>query len=59
MESVILFYEAVAGIVLTVVGWVQKIGFKRRLSKVLGRKVSDQELLSISAWMKATADEKK
>jgi hypothetical protein len=59
MENAYLAYQMVAGIVLTVVAFVQKIGFKKRLSKGLGRKVSDQELLSISAWMKATTDEKK
>lgn len=59
MEGLLLAYEACAGIILTVVAWVQKIGFKKRLSQGLGRKVSEQELTSISAWMKATPDEKK
>jgi hypothetical protein len=52
MEGAILLYELLAGIYLTIVGGVQKIGFRKRLSKGLGRKVSDQELLSISTWMR-------
>ena len=57
MEEAILLYKLLAGIYLTIVGVVQKIGFKKRLSKALGRKVSDQELLSISTWMRVR-DEK-
>jgi len=52
MEGAILLYEFLAGIYLTIAGAVQKVGFKKRLSKGLGRKVSDEELLSISAWMR-------
>jgi hypothetical protein len=52
MEGAILLYELLAGIYLTIIGAVQKLGFKKRLSKGLGRKVSDQELLSISTWMR-------
>jgi hypothetical protein len=52
MQGLLLVYEFLAGIFLTVVGWVEKIGLKRRLSKGLGRRVSDQELLSISTWMR-------
>jgi hypothetical protein len=58
MEGAHLVYQFLAGIFLTVVAWVQKIGFRRRLSKGLGRKVSDQELLSISTWMKIADKEK-
>jgi hypothetical protein len=49
-------YHFLAGIFLTIASWVQKIGFKKRLSKGLGRSVSDQELVSISTWMRV--DEK-
>ena len=58
MEGTLLLYEFLAGIYLTIAGGVQKVGFRKRLSKGLGRKVSDQELLSISAWMRIP-DEKK
>lgn len=50
-------YYFFAGIYYTVVGAVQKIGFKKRLRKALGRKVSNQELISITTWMRATPDQ--
>lgn len=52
MEGAFLVYEFLAGIYFTIAGAVQKLGFKKRLSKGLGREVSDQELLSISSWMR-------
>ena len=52
MEGALLLYEFLAGIYLTIVGAVQKVGFKKRLRKGLGREVSDQDLLSISTWMR-------
>jgi hypothetical protein len=52
MQEAILLYRFLAGIYLTIVGVVQKLGFKKRLSKGLGREVSDQDLLSISTWMR-------
>lgn len=58
MEGAIFFYKFLAGIYLTIAGAVQKIGFKKRLSKGLGREVSDQDLLSISNWMRIPAEEK-
>jgi len=48
-----------AAFVVSFVLWVLKIGLKRRLSKGLGRKVSDRELTSITTWMEATPDEEK
>jgi len=52
MEGALLLYEFLAGIYLTIAGGVQKLGFKKRLSKGLGREVSNQDLLSISTWMR-------
>jgi hypothetical protein len=57
MGDVKLLYEILAGIYLTITGAVQKIGFKKRLSKGLGREVSDHDLLSISSWMRIPAEE--
>ncbi|MEA2204404.1 MAG: hypothetical protein QOE77_1180 [Blastocatellia bacterium] len=58
MDGAILLFEFLAGIYLTIAGAVQKVGFKKRLSKGLGRKVSDEELLSLSAWMRIPDEEK-
>lgn len=51
------YYHFFASIYYTVVGAVQKIGFKKRLSKGLGRKVSDRELTSIATWMRVEPDQ--
>ena len=51
MESGLLLIEFLAGVYFTIVAAVQKVGFKKRLTKGLGRDVSDQDLLSISNWM--------
>ncbi len=59
MEGLLALYHILSAIILTIVAGVEKVGFKRRLSKALGRKVSDQELTSISTWMKAIPAEKK
>jgi hypothetical protein len=48
-----------AAMIISLVLWVLKIGLKRRLSKGLGRKVSDRELTSITTWMEATPEDKK
>jgi hypothetical protein len=52
MEEWLLLYRIFAGVYFTVAAAVQKVGFKKRLTKGLGREVSDQDLLSISNWMK-------
>ncbi len=49
-------YYFFAGIYYTLAGAVQKIGFKKQLSRGLGREVSDQELISITSWMRALPD---
>jgi hypothetical protein len=54
-----LLILVLAAMIIGLFLWVAKLGFKRRLSKGLGRKVSDRELTSITSWMEATPDEKK
>lgn len=47
-------------VLLGIAGWISKIIWKKRLQRVLGRKVSDHELTSITTWMQATPrDERK
>ena len=58
MDGAILLFQALAAIYYTIVGTVQKIGFRKRLSKGLGRQATDQELLSISTWMRIPEVEK-
>lgn len=57
MEGAILLYEFLAGVYFTIAGAVQKIGFKKRLSKGLGREVSNHDLVSISSWMRIPDEE--
>lgn len=45
-------------IVLSIVGFIFKILTKRRMSESLGRKATDDDLSSISAWMKVKEKEK-
>ena len=58
LESVLFLYELLASIYFTIAGGVQKLGFKKRLSKGLGRKPSDQELVSISTWIRVSDENK-
>ena len=39
------------GIVIAIFMFGHKLMYKKRMQKMLGRKVDDRELTSISAWM--------
>ena len=45
-------------IVIAIFLFIQKLVYKGRLEKGLGRKVQDRELTSISSWMNAEQDKK-
>ena len=38
--------------------FIHKVIYKRRMERTLGRKVSDRELTSLTSWMEPTAEEK-
>lgn len=44
-------------IVIAILLFIQKIVYKRRLERGLGRKVADRELTSINSWMDASKSE--
>lgn len=46
-------------IIISLFLFVQKVIFKRRLQRGLGRKVADHELTSLNAWMDAEDTSKK
>jgi len=50
-----LLYAAVP-IIVTVYLFFQKIHYKRKLERGLGREVKDNELTSLTSWMKTSAE---
>ena len=50
-----LLYAAVP-IIVTVYLFFQKIYYKRKLERGLGREVNDDELTSLTSWMKTSAE---
>ena len=46
-----LFLLIAAVLIITIFMFAHKLAFKKGLETRLGRKVSDRELTSISAWM--------
>ena len=44
---------------LTVSGWIVSLRARRRLKKSLGRKATDQELASLTTWMKVEETEQR
>jgi hypothetical protein len=43
----------------TIATWIATSVVRRRMRRALGRRVSDSELTSISAWMKAVDNEER
>lgn len=52
-----LFYVLVIFSIIALFLFVQKVVYKRRLQKGLGRRVEDRELTSLTSWMEATPEE--
>jgi hypothetical protein len=51
-DNVVMVVGALFFVSLIVTGWRLKRGLKKRMERGLQRSVSDEELTSISAWMK-------
>ena len=51
-DNLVAVVGALFIVFLTVTGWRLKRGLKKRMERGLQRSVSDEELTSISAWMK-------
>lgn len=51
-----LFYLVVFFLVIALFMFIHKIVMKRRMQRTLGRKVSDRELTSLTAWMEDPKD---
>lgn len=52
-----LFYLLVFFSIIALFLFVQKVVYKSRLQKSLGRRVEDRELTSLTSWMEATPAE--
>lgn len=46
-------------VLIALLSWVVKIIYRKRLERGLGRRVKDNELTSITAWMDAEPRDKK
>ena len=53
-----LLYVVIFFLIVSLVLFVHKVIYKRRMERTLGRKVNDRELTSLTSWMEPTAEEK-
>jgi hypothetical protein len=52
-------FKLITAIWITVSGWVVSLRVRRRMKKSLGRKATDQELASLTTWMKVEETEQR
>jgi hypothetical protein len=53
-----MLYVLIFFLIVSLLLFVHKLVYKRRMEKSLGRKVSDRELTSLTSWMEETTEEK-
>jgi hypothetical protein len=53
-----LLYVLIFFAIVSLLLFIHKVVYKRRMERSLGRKVNDRELTSLTSWMEATPEEK-
>ena len=53
-----MLYVIIFMVIISLLLFVHKLVYKRRMERTLGRKVNDRELTSLTSWMEATPEEK-